>query len=98
MTFLVLVLLSLGAYRLQRVVTTDDWPLSEWFRSKVERRFGSQSSWYTLLTCPWCLGFWVSGATVFVVDRWFHAAPMPILVWLAVSTVVGLIGEWESRG
>lgn len=44
-----------------------------------------------LIDCPWCIGFWLSGAVVGVVAHWFASIPLPLLVWPAVSAAVGLM-------
>lgn len=46
----------------------------------------------TMIECPWCLGFWVSGVVVVGVETWYQDLPAWPLWWLAVSCVVGLIG------
>lgn len=43
-----------------------------------------------LPTCHWCTGFWVSGATV-LATYLTVGAPYPLLLWPAVTTVVGLL-------
>ena len=90
------VVLALASFRLQRIVTRDDWPPSEWFRGAVERRFGTESSWFTLVTCPWCFGFWVTAA-VFAEHRFLDIVPVWAYAICAASAVVGLLGEWETR-
>lgn len=45
-----------------------------------------------LVECPWCIGFWLSGLVVLVAAL-VGDVPLPVLAWLAVSTLVGLIGE-----
>lgn len=93
---LTFVILALAAYRLQRIVTKDDWPPSEWFRNKVGTRFGYHSSWFTFVTCPWCFGFWVS-AVVALEYQFLRVVPLWVYVLFAGAAVTGLIGEWESR-
>jgi len=44
-----------------------------------------------LLSCAWCLGFWVSGAATLLVSL-AYGLDYPVLVWLASSTAIGLIG------
>jgi hypothetical protein len=45
-----------------------------------------------LVECPWCCGFYISGVVV-AVTGWFVSVPAPLIVWPAVSTLVGLTGE-----
>lgn len=47
------------------------------------------SKWGQLVSCYWCIGFWVSGATVLVVSH-LTTVNLPVLWWLATSTAVGL--------
>jgi Protein of unknown function (DUF1360) len=56
-------LLSLGAVaRITRFVNSDD--LASSVRTAVLRRYGPDSYFYTLLSCPWCLSIWVAAAVV----------------------------------
>jgi hypothetical protein len=98
------VLLSLAAYRLQRIVTLDEWPPSEAFRDWVEKRTGAASGWSTLFTCSWCFGAYVSAAAaalahLFVVDmlsgKVHNRVGVLVMLGLAVSTVVGYAGSKE---
>lgn len=45
-----------------------------------------------LIECPWCIGWWISGAVVLAAAL-VGSVPLPVVVWPAVSTVVGLTGE-----
>lgn len=49
-----------------------------------------------MLSCPWCLGFWMSGAGTLIVSL-VYSLDYPILTWLAVSTVVGFLGRIDSE-
>jgi hypothetical protein len=49
-----------------------------------------------LLECPWCMSTWTGGAIVFATDL-FMSVPAPILVWIAASSVTGLIANLEAR-
>jgi hypothetical protein len=49
-----------------------------------------------LLECPWCMSAWVGGAAVLVASQ-IISVPAPFLVWIAASTVTGLIGNYEVR-
>ena len=82
MTPLAFVIVSLAAARLTRLVTEDTIlePLREW--ATIHELV------YELVTCPWCIGFWISLGTVAV---WWLAGDTA--VWLlapfAVSYVAG---------
>lgn len=54
--------------------------------------FGSSVAY--LLECDWCVSVWVSGAVVYCTSTW-TSVPLPVLVWLAASTVTGLIASTE---
>ena len=106
----ILILSALAGYRLTRLVTTDRLfsgvfgRLREWYERRWERRHGLEDieseSWQSFgayfLSCAWCVGFWISGAITLVMWR---VADMdyPVLMWLAVSTLVGLLGELERE-
>lgn len=44
-----------------------------------------------LIQCPWCIGFWITGGVVWVLDGW-RSVPLPFLVWPALASAVGLLG------
>lgn len=93
--WLVFIVLSLAAFRLQRIITTDQWPPSDWFREKVRSRTGDDSSWTTLVTCPWCFGFWISLA-VMAEHHYLGVIPMWVYGVFAVSAIVGMLGTYDS--
>lgn len=88
--------LALASFRLQRIVTTDDWPPSEWFRDRVGIRTGEDSGWFTLATCAWCFGLWISAA-VMAEHHYLSIVPMWVYGIFAVSAIVGLLAEWSSE-
>ena len=49
-----------------------------------------------LLECPWCMSSWVGGVVVLVASQ-IISVPAPFLVWIAASTMTGLIGNYEVR-
>lgn len=49
-----------------------------------------------LLECPWCMSAYTGAAVVFVTDL-FAAVPVPFLVWIAASSVTGLVANFEAR-
>jgi uncharacterized protein DUF1360 len=52
------------------------------------------SSLAYLWECDWCVSVWVSAALVTGLTH-FISVPMPFLIWLAASTVTGLIASHE---
>ena len=104
-----LVLGALAAYRITRLVTTDKItePTFERLRWWFERRWESKhpeavpnDKWNSklafLLSCAWCLGFWVSGMVTVILSV-AYGLNYPILTWLAMSTVVGFLGNIDSE-
>jgi hypothetical protein len=102
-------LASLAAYRVTRLATADKIaePFMERLRWWFEKRWyakhdeeGSQTDWNSkwayLLSCAWCLGFWVSGVTTVLVSM-AYGLDYPILTWLAMSTVVGFLGRIDGE-
>jgi len=101
-------LASLAAYRVTRLVTSDKItePFFDRIRFGLERRWyakhgpvGSDTHFNSklayLLSCPWCLGFWVSGVTTVIVSV-AYGLDYPILTWLAMSAVVGFLGRIDG--
>jgi hypothetical protein len=101
-------LASLAAYRVTRLVTSDKItePIFERIRWRLEARWhekhderGSQTEWNSklafMLSCPWCLGFWVCGVFTVVLSL-AYGLNYPILTWLAMSTVVGFLGRIDG--
>lgn len=86
------ILIVLASYRMQRILTEDQWPPSVWLRDWVVRKWGTDSSTAYFATCPWCVGFWASGLVVLVVGLW-GSIPAPLLWWGASSAVVGFLAE-----
>lgn len=65
----------------------------EEFDAIESEKFNSKAAY--LLSCPWCLGFWISGAGTLLVSL-VYGLDYPALTWLAVSTAVGLFGQLDS--
>lgn len=88
---------ALAAYRLTRLVTTDHLPPAVKLRQWLSER--TPGGYAALWSCPWCFGFWTSGAVTVLAelaDRHgrrdaFLLAAMP---W-ALSAVGGMIAERE---
>lgn len=105
---LVFILLALASYRITRIVTQDKiterifdrlrwWFERRWYdrhdEAGSDTEFNSKLAY--LLSCAWCLGFWVSGVGTLLVSV-VYGLDYPVLTWLAVSTLVGLIGRVDS--
>lgn len=88
------VLLTLSAYRLTRLITTD--AITEDFRDWVGKHFGEKSKWFTLVGCPWCVGVYISSA-VFLVERYLWQPPMWMLGMVAAYAIIGLLGTYDER-
>ena len=67
----------LGVYRLARVIIYDTFPPSIWVRIKWDD-WTHDSSWNTLLHCPWCLVPWI----MLVAIGWFFLG-LFVAVWIA---------------
>jgi len=83
------VLVALSCYRITRLVTRDRITLR--LRRAIDGRLGDTSTWGYFVRCPWCVGAWVAAGVVFAVDA-DVGLRLPLLYWLAVSAVIGLLG------
>jgi hypothetical protein len=89
-----LILLSLAAFRLTRLVTTDT--VTDGIRNQIWKKFPPSTKLGYLITCNWCTGFWVSlllGCLWLVIPE----ALTVVSLVLAVSALVGLISAWSER-
>ena len=87
MTPLTLLVVALAAARTTRLITTDT--ITEWLRVRLSDR----PFWYELVTCPWCIGFWISLGWVLV---WWTVDGRA--VWLALPFAVSYVVGWlETR-
>ena len=86
------VLVGAAGYRAWRIFGLDS--ITEPLRAKLLEREGRVSTFITdLILCPWCLGWWICGALAAMVTLTLGwSAPAFILLWLAGSTVCGLLG------
>lgn len=99
--WLLLIVLSLGTFRLTRLVTHDDFPPILWARWRIQHAKpwiikvdGSHDYWWLgeLVSCHWCASAYISGALVLGADLWY-GMPAPVLAWLAVWGVGALIAH-----
>lgn len=92
-----LVPLTLVAWRVWRIVAVDT--ITEPLRARFLFRDGRGWEWFAeLVTCPWCLGFWISGG---VVAAYVFGVGLPwwlfLVGWLAVSAGVGITNALVDR-
>lgn len=87
----------LATYRLTRLITRD--AITEPLRIKVKRAAmradvedGVAAKIETLLSCPWCVSWWV-GVGVVAARRLAPEAWEPVAEALALSAATGLIAE-----
>lgn len=91
MTELTLLLIGiLAAYRITRLIIEDE--VLDAPRNAVFERIKPNGYLYTLLTCYWCLGFWVSILVVGLIWLFPTVAPW-VLAPFALSAAVGLIDQ-----
>lgn len=95
---------ALAAYRLTRLITRDSFPPVARVRDAVVDKLDARQDakgdptthpLATLITCPWCAGFWVAAGVAVaatVAPRWWPAIAYP----LAFSGVTGLLAEREA--
>lgn len=85
---------ALATFRVCRFTTSDGFPPMKRLREGIKARYGSDSSWTELATCPWCQSLWLSPLVVLSIKRY------PGLRWLllgpAISGVVGLLSTADS--
>jgi hypothetical protein len=105
--WLLLIVMSLATYRLTRFVVEDTFPPMLWVRHKLvggwtgpdEETPVYRARWVPqwladLLSCPYCASGWIAaGVTAGV---WAVAGlPVPLLCWVAVWAVGGLLAAQE---
>lgn len=54
--------------------------------------FGSALAY--LWECDWCVSIWTAAGVVYATSHW-TSVPLPVLAWLAASTVTGLLANNE---
>lgn len=88
---LYLILLALAAARVTRLFTHDT--ITDEVRLQATRWQFTDD----LLSCPWCIGFWVSAAGV-LAFLWWRNEPIFqfAVVVFAISEVIGLIHSFDD--
>lgn len=87
------VLLSLTAFRLTRLLTTDVYPPTEWFREKALSALGPK--WGEIVSCPWCASPYIVGI-VYAVDNFLWTIPTILLAAGATMAVVGYLATYDE--
>lgn len=86
-----LVLLALAAARVTRLFTHD--VITDELRLQATRWQFTDD----LLSCPWCIGFWISAAAVLsFLHLSDHLAFQFVVLTFAVSQVVGLVHSFDD--
>lgn len=57
-----------------------------WLVDRPGRAMKLREKLQELLECPFCMGIWVSAATVAVADA-FTSVPLPVYTWLATASI-----------
>lgn len=80
-----ILVVGLVAYRIWRIIGADT--LTQPIRDRLD-------GWVKeLVECPWCLGTWVTLAVTFIAAALGLLTLPVVVVWLAASVVVGMIGS-----
>lgn len=88
---------TLSAARLTRLLTQDTFPPAVWFRIKWDN-LTEGSGWNTLFHCHWCLAPWMT----LPVGLWgwlsnLHTSWWVFNAWLAVAYVASMIVERDEK-
>lgn len=61
-----------------------------WVKDSSPRR--RVSKWGQLIECPFCIGFYLSGLTVLILQHYVSVG-LPVMWWMAISSAVGLTSK-----
>lgn len=86
----VVLVAGVAAYRLWRVAGQDT--ITEKLRVRLIENDSRVANFiFDLVICPWCLGFWISGAIALALGHQLDLSLLDTgLLWLATSTVAGV--------
>lgn len=90
---LAVAVLALAAHRLTRLGLLDTMPFGALRERLVNRKPDGRLA--ELLTCPWCLGWWVSLGVVAAASVLPRRVWQPLAVALAASSVAALLPMGE---
>lgn len=85
------ILLTLAAFRIQRFVTTDEFPPSIWFRKQTEWNAHLEKHFQ----CSWCFGS-IATWIIFAIAAQSLNIPLPALQAVAASSLVGYLGSYDG--
>ena len=88
---------TLSAARLTRVVTHDSFPPAVWLRIKWDT-LTDGSGWNTLFHCHWCMAPWMTlpiGVWGWLTN--LHISWWAFNLWLAVAYVAAIIVERDEK-
>jgi hypothetical protein len=103
-------LLALAVFRVFRLIAEDTildrprkWllrgPLDTWEKEGDDPGDDYRLEWGIFITCPWCLGFWLSGVALILyslIVEWVGVFSF-LVCWFALSAVVGLVAKnWDA--
>lgn len=91
-------LIGFAAYRVYRIIGMDQ--ITEPLRAPLLARDDRQPyRWIMdLITCPWCNGWWITGAAALALGHLYGWHPVEgVMVWFAASTVCGFLGKLDLR-
>jgi hypothetical protein len=92
---LAVVLYVLAVARITRLINADE--ITDPVRVAIGRRYGFESRWFYLVSCAWCVSFWIGLATAPLLT---HALGLPIwwapLLALAASQLTGLGSQLDN--
>lgn len=106
-TGLIVLLMTLAAYRASRLLVHDEFPPIKWLREKFtgpytlpqgdSRRTATRVPYWLayLWTCTWCMTVWTAAGITLV--TWLSTdLPLPLLVWGAVAAGAALLSHLED--
>ena len=94
-TFLIFIIMCWAAYRLTRLIVTDQVPLIKIPRTYAKRRLPDGHWFIYLIGCEFCTSVYVAGGITLLVWS-FNGLVLPWLVWPAVSGVASYLASKDD--
>jgi hypothetical protein len=96
------IMMTLAAYRLTRLVVEDTFPPVQWVRDRITgddpqvARWGGVPNWVgALISCSWCASVWIAAGVVLLTWVWV-ALPVPLLMWATVAAGAAWLAHLEE--